>query len=90
LDELRPGNFVCYDVTQVQIGSCDFNQIAVVLACPIVSIHKERGEMIIYGGSVHLSKDSLKWQDKGVIYGLYELYEQNANLSLYLFSKDWN
>jgi D-serine deaminase-like pyridoxal phosphate-dependent protein len=42
----------------------------VVLACPVVSIHKERGEMIIYGGSVHLSKDSLKWQDKGVIYGL--------------------
>ena len=61
---------MCYDVTQVQIGSCDFNQIAVVLACPVVSIHKERGEIIIYGGSVHLSKDSLKWQDKGVIYGL--------------------
>ena len=70
VDELRPGNFVCYDVTQVQIGSCDFNQIAVVLACPVVSIHKERGEIIIYGGSVHLSKDSLKWQDKGLIYGL--------------------
>jgi len=70
IDELRPGNFVCYDVTQVHIGSCDFNQISVVLACPVVSIHKERGEIIVYGGAIHLSKDNVKWEDKGVIYGL--------------------
>jgi D-serine deaminase-like pyridoxal phosphate-dependent protein len=70
IDELRPGNFVCYDVTQVHIGSCDFSQIAVVLACPIVAIHKERSELIIYGGAIHLSKDALAWEDKGNIYGL--------------------
>ena len=70
IDELRPGNFVCFDVTQVHIGSCDFNQIAVVLACPIVAIHKERSELIIYGGAIHFSRDEVKWEDKGVIYGL--------------------
>ncbi|MEY3322747.1 MAG: hypothetical protein RLZZ417_2330 [Bacteroidota bacterium] len=70
IDEMRPGNFVCFDVTQVHIGSCDFNQIAVVLACPVVAIHKERSELIIYGGAIHLSRDEVKWEDKGVIYGL--------------------
>ena len=70
IDELRPGNFVCYDVMQVQIGSCHFKQIAVVLACPVVAIHKERGELIIYGGAIHLSRDAVKWEDKGIIYGL--------------------
>jgi len=70
IDELRPGNFVCYDVTQVHIGSCGFNQIAVVLACPVVSIHKDRGEIIVYGGAIHLSRDFLNWRDKGNIFGL--------------------
>ena len=59
IDEIRPGNFVFYDTMQVQIGSCSFDQIAVGLACPIVSIHEDRQEMVVYGGGIHLSKDRL-------------------------------
>lgn len=59
IDEIRPGNFVFYDTMQVQIGSCSMDQIAVALACPIVAIHEEKEEMIIYGGGIHLSKDRL-------------------------------
>jgi D-serine deaminase-like pyridoxal phosphate-dependent protein len=70
IDELRPGNFVCYDVTQVFIGSCDFNQISVVLACPVVAIHQERRELIVYGGAIHLSKDVLNREEHQEIYGL--------------------
>ena len=68
-DEIRPGNFVFYDLSQQQIGSCTFDQIAVAMACPIVAIHKERNEIIIYGGGVHFSKDSMQDDHHGTIYG---------------------
>lgn len=70
IDELRPGNFVYYDLTQNQIGSCDINEIAVAVACPIVALHPERCEVILYGGGVHLSKDRLIHETYGTIYGI--------------------
>ena len=57
VDELRPGNFVFYDAQQLQIGSCQWQDVAVALTCPVVARHPERGEAVIYGGAVHLSKD---------------------------------
>lgn len=57
VDELRPGNFCFYDLMQHQIGSCDEDEIAVALACPVVAKHPERNEVVIYGGGVHFSKD---------------------------------
>ncbi|PCH94724.1 MAG: alanine racemase [Bacteroidetes bacterium] len=69
VDEIRPGNFVFYDLSQVSIGSCTVKQIAMAVACPVVSIHKERNEIIIYGGGVHLSKERIKHPKYGVIYG---------------------
>lgn len=59
IDEIRPGNLVFYDVVQSEIGSCTLDQIAVALACPVVAKYPERNEFVIYGGGVHLSKDSL-------------------------------
>jgi D-serine deaminase-like pyridoxal phosphate-dependent protein len=59
VDEVRPGNFIFYDATQVRIGSCGWQDVAVALACPVVAKHPERGEAVIYGGAVHLSKDFL-------------------------------
>jgi len=56
-DEIRPGNFVFYDLMQHYLGSCDFDKIAVCLACPIVAIHAERNEIIIHGGAIHFSKE---------------------------------
>ncbi len=59
IDELRPGNFVFYDFMQYKLGSCSLNEIAVALACPVVAIHPERAQIIVYGGAVHLSKEYL-------------------------------
>ena len=56
-DEIRPGNFVYYDVMQYHIGSCSLDEIAVAVACPVVAIHPERNEVVIYGGAVHFSKE---------------------------------
>ncbi|MCB0462088.1 MAG: alanine racemase [Flavobacteriaceae bacterium] len=77
LDELRPGNFVFYDVMQVQIGDCTHNDIAVAMACPIVSIHKDRNELVIYGGGIHFSKDRIEHQGK-TIFGIIAQNDTNG------------
>lgn len=59
IDEMRPGNFVFYDFTQVAIGSCAVEQIAVAMACPVVATYPERNEIVVHGGAVHFSKDFL-------------------------------
>jgi D-serine deaminase-like pyridoxal phosphate-dependent protein len=69
-DEIRPGNFVYYDATQLFIGSCRLNQIAAFMACPVVAKHEERKELVIYGGAVHFSKDLLNHPVYGACYGL--------------------
>ncbi|MCP2044839.1 alanine racemase [Pontibacter sp. HSC-36F09] len=69
VDEIRPGNYVFYDLTQQHIGSCNFGQIAVCMACPVIAKHPERNEIIVHGGSVHFSKDSLAAADGSLIYG---------------------
>jgi D-serine deaminase-like pyridoxal phosphate-dependent protein len=58
-DEIRPGNFVYFDAQQYQIGACTFEQIAAVIACPIIALHPDRNEVVVYGGAVHLSKDTV-------------------------------
>ncbi|MEZ5425153.1 MAG: alanine racemase [Pyrinomonadaceae bacterium] len=68
-DEIRPGNFVFYDLCQNQIGSCGPDRIAVALACPVVSLHRERNELVIYGGGVHFSKERMNDDDLGTIFG---------------------
>ncbi len=64
VDELRPGNFVFYDLTQATIGSCSLDDIAVAMACPVVSKHPDRQEVVVYGGGVHFSKDQLERNGK--------------------------
>jgi D-serine deaminase-like pyridoxal phosphate-dependent protein len=72
VDEIRPGNFVFYDAQQYQIGACRFDEIAVALACPVIALHPERGEAVLYGGAVHLSKDTFAFEN-GRAYALAAL-----------------
>ena len=58
VDEIRPGNFIFYDLQQYRAGACNLSDIAISVACPIVSMHRDRNEMVIYGGAVHFSKDT--------------------------------
>ena len=59
VNEIRPGNFVFYDVMQYYLGSCKLENIVVMVACPVVAVHSERNEIVIYGGSTHFSKESI-------------------------------
>lgn len=56
-DEVRAGNFVFYDLSQYRIGACQLDDIAVAMACPVVALHPERQEIVVYGGGIHFSKD---------------------------------
>ncbi|MBI5218596.1 MAG: alanine racemase [Bacteroidia bacterium] len=77
VDEIRPGNFVFYDSMQLSIGSCTQEQIAVALACPVVAKNKERNEIVIYGGAVHLSKDFIE-ANSTKIFGYIAEPEENG------------
>ena len=59
VDIIRPGNYVFYDLVQEKIGSCTLNEIAVAMACPVISVYQSRGEAVIYAGGVHFSKESM-------------------------------
>lgn len=69
IDEFRPGNFVFYDLQQEEIGSCHLDDIAVAMACPVVAVHPDRMQWIIYGGGIHFAKDFLTLADGGNCYG---------------------
>jgi D-serine deaminase-like pyridoxal phosphate-dependent protein len=70
-DEIRPGNFVFFDVMQFALGSCRLEDIAVALICPVVAMHPNRQQAVIYGGAIHLSKEqALLPPDPAPFYGL--------------------
>jgi D-serine deaminase-like pyridoxal phosphate-dependent protein len=77
-DEIRPGNFIFYDLMQLQLGSCRFEDIAVALLCPVVAKHPNRNEVILYGGTVHLSKESVIHETVNPIYGRVVKLLQNG------------
>jgi len=79
IDEIRPGNFVFFDLMQVLLGSCNYEQIAMIVACPVVAGNSDRKEIIIYGGAVHLAKE-------------YVTFEGNTcyGLVVYLTDSEWS
>lgn len=77
VDEMRPGNCVFYDLVQQQVGSCEVEDIAVATACPVIGKYKDDLKIVIYGGSVHLSKDSFHL-DGQRLFGQLALPEQTG------------
>jgi len=69
VDEIRPGNFVFYDLMQQNLGVCSFDDIAVKMVCPVVAKHVLRNEIVIHGGAVHFSKDSITNIDGKEMFG---------------------
>jgi len=69
VDEIRPGNFVFYDLMQFKLGVCKLTDIAVRMVCPVIAIHSSRNEVVIYGGAIHFAKDSVTNIDGKQLYG---------------------
>jgi D-serine deaminase-like pyridoxal phosphate-dependent protein len=66
VDEVRPGNFVYHDLMQRALGACGDDDLAACVACPVVAVEPARGRVVLHGGAIHLSKESLP----GPVYGL--------------------
>lgn len=78
VDELGPGNFVFFDLMQVQLGSCRKEDIAVCLAVPVVDVNPERKEILVHGGGVHLAKDVLTNADGSKNFGEVVLLDEKG------------
>jgi D-serine deaminase-like pyridoxal phosphate-dependent protein len=55
--EMRPGNFVFFDVFQVGVGSCTMEDIAVSVLATVIGHHRGRNHLLIDAGGLALSKD---------------------------------
>ncbi|MGB2980788.1 MAG: alanine racemase, partial [Candidatus Zixiibacteriota bacterium] len=69
VDEIRPGNFVFYDLMQEKLGACTEDEIAVAVACPVVGKYKVRNQIAIYGGLVHLSSACILDENGRKVFG---------------------
>lgn len=68
VDEIRPGNFVYYDLMMLTKDVCSRDQIAATVLCPVVDLNPERNEIVIHGGAVHFSKESII-VDNNIVFG---------------------
>ena len=78
VDEMRPGNFIFYDLSQREIGSCTGSEIALAVACPVVAKQEDGSELVTYGGAVHLSKDFMQRDDGSFYFGKLMSWENNG------------
>lgn len=58
IDEIRPGNYLFYDLQQYSKSICESNQIAGFCICPVIQVKKEESTVLIHGGAVHFGKDT--------------------------------
>ncbi len=82
VDEMRPGNFVFYDLMQQNLGVCSFDDIAVKMICPVVAKHLARNEIIIHGGAVHFSRDEISNIDGKSMFGRVKIHKNGKNIML--------
>jgi len=77
VDEIRPGNFLFFDAMMLELDVCRSDEIAVCVACPVVSTYTRRHEVVIYGGAVHFSKEMIEYSSPS-IYG-YAVFSKDAS-----------
>jgi len=58
VDEVRPGNYVFYDFTQVALGSCRVTDCAVTVIASVVSTPDASDHSVVDAGALALSKDT--------------------------------
>lgn len=81
IDEMRPGNFVFYDLQQLGLRSCQAGDIALSVYCPVVASYPGQHRAVVYGGAIHLSKDKMTVNGQ-TFYGLVCSEEQQSALNL--------
>lgn len=55
--EMRPGNFVFFDLFQAGLGTCTTDDIAVSVLASVIGHHRGRNHLLLDAGALALSKD---------------------------------
>ncbi len=56
--EMRPGNYLFFDLFQVGVGSCSMEDLAVSVLASVIGHHRPRNHLVIDAGALALSKDT--------------------------------
>ncbi len=88
--EVRPGNYVFYDHTQVQLGACEVSDVALTVIASVVSSQPGAKHSVIDAGALSLSKDpGPDWTDTyGEIFSDYSAGELSADLRVVSLSQE--
>ncbi len=89
MTEIRPGNYVFYDYTQVVLGSCGLQDCAVTVLASVVS--PGSGRAVIDAGALALSKDAGPAgaaPTLGEIFADYEAAELETDLRVVSISQE--
>jgi D-serine deaminase-like pyridoxal phosphate-dependent protein len=76
IDEIRSGNFVYFDLMQLELGACREEEIAAAVACPVIASYPQRKEIVVLGGAVHLSVESLMASNHKKSFGIVALQDE--------------
>jgi len=69
ITEIRPGNYIWFDLFQYHRGNCELDQIACSVLTAIIGVYPERNTILVDAGALALSKDAGFYQDGKVLYG---------------------
>ena len=78
VDEIRPGNYAFYDLTQIMIGSCTMADCALTVLASVISHQPGASHAITDAGALALSKDPgpTHLGDPFTMGGIFEDYER--------------
>jgi D-serine deaminase-like pyridoxal phosphate-dependent protein len=57
ITEIRPGNYLFFDVFQSAIGCCGLHEVAFSVLATVVGVYPDRRQMVVDAGALALSKD---------------------------------
>ncbi|HEX8710172.1 MAG TPA: alanine racemase [Pyrinomonadaceae bacterium] len=57
IDEVRPGNYIFFDLFQATLGSCSLDDCALTVLAAVVHRDRSRRKLVVDAGAVALSKD---------------------------------
>ncbi len=90
--EARPGNYVFYDYTQVQLGACAIADVALTVLASVVSSQPSARHSVVDAGALSLSKDpGPSWQKPatfGEIYSDYTAGELSTDVRVVSLSQE--
>lgn len=82
IDEIRPGNFVFYDLMQVQISSCKIEDVSFFAYASIISINYHQHKIVLNCGAVHLSKEYIIIDNQKIFGQIVDKYSNKDEFEL--------